>query len=303
MNMKLNSSITYILFIVISIQLLTSCEDEIAIDVDPLTEQLVVDAWLNNRSESQSIFLSKTQPYFEHVLPEGVSGATIEVASSAGTVFEFIETDPGNYVWTPEAGETIGDVGTDYTLQITFEGKNYGAITSLNRVPPVDSITYESGDDDVNRIRAEFFSRDFIGGGDTYWIKTFKNGVFLNKPSEMNIAFDAGFSQGAAVDGLIFIPPIRRAVNRTRDTDTDDNSDMYPWTFGDEIRVEIHSISNEAFFFLSTAQTQMTNGDSGIFAEPVINTKGNIFSEDGEEEVEKKQWANLELVVLNRRNP
>jgi len=285
MNMKLNSSITYILFIVISIQLLTSCEDEIAIDVDPLTEQLVVDAWLNNRSESQSIFLSKTQPYFEHVLPEGVSGATIEVASSAGTVFEFIETDPGNYVWTPEAGETIGDVGTDYTLQITFEGKNYGAITSLNRVPPVDSITYESGDDDVNRIRAEFFSRDFIGGGDTYWIKTFKNGVFLNKPSEMNIAFDAGFSQGAAVDGLIFIPPIRRAVNRTRDTDTDDNSDMYPWTFGDEIRVEIHSISNEAFFFLSTAQTQMTNGDSGIFAEPVINTKGNIFSEDGEEEV------------------
>ncbi|MCG8331812.1 MAG: DUF4249 domain-containing protein [Chitinophagales bacterium] len=283
--MRFQSKIKYMLLLSFFIQILTSCEDEIEINVDPLTEQVVVDAWLNNRPESQSIFLSKTQSYFENVLPEGVSGATVQVTSSAGIVFEFIETDPGNYVWTPEAGETIGDVGTDYTLQITFEGKSYGAITTLNRVPPIDSITYEYDDDDVDRIRTEFFARDLTGEGDTYWIKTFKNGMFLNKPSELNIAFDAGFSQGAAVDGLIFIPPIRRATNRTPDPDTDDNSDVSPWAVGDEARVEIHSISNEAFFFLSTAQIQMTSGNSGIFAEPVINTKGNIISEDEEEEV------------------
>ena len=283
--MRFQSEIKYMLLLSFFIQILTSCEDEIEINVDPLTEQVVVDAWLNNRSESQSIFLSKTQSYFENALPEGVSGATVQVTSSAGIVLEFTEAAPGNYVWTPEAGETIGDVGTDYTLQITFEGKSYGAITTLNRVPPIDSITYEYDDDDVDRIRTEFFARDLIGEGDTYWIKTFKNGMFLNKPSELNIAFDAGFSQGAAVDGLIFIPPIRRATNRTPDPDTDDNSDVSPWAVGDEARVEIHSISNEAFFFLSTAQIQMTSGNSGIFAEPVINTKGNIISEDEEEEV------------------
>jgi len=284
--MNSHKNIKQLFLFILILPFLTSCEDEVTIEVDPLQEQLVVDAWLNNKPEPQSIFLSMSQSYFDNSLPEGIGGATVVVTSSEGTTLEFIEEEPGNYVWTPAAGETIGAIGTDYALQITINEELYGAISTLNRVPPVDSITCEFRDDETfgpDGIYTEFFARDPIGGGDTYWIKTFKNGVFLNKPEEINVAFDAGFSEGGAIDGLIFIPPIREATNRVPDPDTEDNNDVSPWAVDDEIRVEIHSLNREAFFFLSSAQRQITNGNNGIFSEPVINTTGNIFSENGEE--------------------
>lgn len=284
--MTIKSFLKYSFFLLIFAFTITSCEDEIDIDVDPLTEQLVVDAWLNNKSEPQTIFLSMSQPYFDNSLPEGLSGAIVQVTSSTGTVFEFEEGENGNYIWTPTADETLGEIGTDYGLQITLDGKNYGSISTMNRVPAIDSLTYEFRNDETfgpDGIYTEFFARDLVGEGDTYWIKTFKNGDFLNKPSEINIAFDAGFSEGAAVDGLIFVPPIREATNRDSDPDTEDDGDVSPWAIGDEFKVEIHSLNLPVFFFLGTAQRQITNGNNGIFSEPVINTTGNILAEDGTE--------------------
>lgn len=266
--------------------LFVSCEDEVSIETDALQEQLVVDAWLTNQSESQVINLSRSQPYFENTLQTGVTGANVVVTSSEGIIYEFLEEASGNYVWTPSTGESIGTIGTQYTLQITLDEAIYEATSFLNRVPPVDSITYEFRDDEPfgpDGIYTEFFARDPIGGGDTYWIKTFKNGAFLNKPEEINIAFDAGFSEGGALDGLIFIPPIREATNRVPDPDTEDDNDVSPWAVDDEIRVEIHSLNIDAFYFLSSAQGQITNGNNGIFAEPVINTTGNIIGPNSEE--------------------
>lgn len=287
MNFKLN--IKYLLIFFLFGQLLTSCEDVVDIETDPLTPQLVVDAWVNNQSESQQIFLSMTQPYFQNTLPEGISGATVQVIKNENEVFEFTEIEKGNYVWTPSNNEILGEVGDEFSLVIDLDGKTYVSSSTLNRVPPIDSISQELREAELGNpegIYTEFFARDFIGEGDTYWIKTFKNGEFLNKPSEINFAFDAGFSSGAAVDGLIFIPPIREAINRLPDSDSEDNSDVAPWTQGDEVYVEIHSISLEAFNFLATAQRQMINGDNGIFAEPVINTTGNIIClQDDTEEV------------------
>ncbi|MCR9289416.1 MAG: DUF4249 domain-containing protein [Bacteroidetes bacterium] len=286
--MNLISNIKYLFILTVFTQLFTSCEDVVDIKTDPLTPQLVVDAWLNNRSEPQTISLSMTQPYFQNSLPEGIGGATVKVIRGDNEVFEFTETENGQYNWTPSDDETLGIVNDEFNLSIELDGKTYESASTMNRTPVIDSITQEFRVDEFgfpDGIYAEFFARDFVGEGDTYWIKTFKNGVFLNKPSEINFAFDAGFSQGAAVDGLIFIPPIREAINRTADADTDDNSDVAPWNLEDEIRVEIHSINHDAFYFLSTAQRQMLNGQNGIFSEPVINTPGNIFSVNDEEEV------------------
>ena len=67
------------------------------------------------------------------------------------------------------------------------------------------------------------------------------------------------------------------------DEEGEDDSDVAPWAVNDEIRVELHSINNDAFYFLSSAQIQITNGNNGIFSEPVINTTGNVFREDGEQ--------------------
>ena len=52
---------------------------------------------------------------------------------------------------------------------------------------------------------------------------------------------------------------------------------MAPWEIGDSIRVEIHSLNQETFLFLRQAQTQLTLGDAGIFAEPPANVPSNII--------------------------
>ena len=54
---------------------------------------------------------------------------------------------------------------------------------------------------------------------------------------------------------------------------------MPPWQPGDLIRVEIHSISLEAFTFLDIARDQMVNGDNTIFAIPLANTRGNVVNQ------------------------
>lgn len=285
---RLSQSYFMALLVILTGLGLSSCQDVIDIDTDDAPQLLVVDAWLNNKSAPQTIRLTLTEPYFSNTLAGGVSNATVNVTDGNGEVITFEEKGDGNYTWTPTAGENLGEVGTVFTLNIDWGGKNYTASSLMNPVPPVDSIGQELLTDDIrgaDGIYAQFYARDIIGLGNAYWIKTYKNGQFLNKPQELNIAFDAAFAPGAELDGLIFIPPIREGVNRVADSDTEDNDEVAPWASGDSILVEIHSIAPFVFNFLSIARDQMTNGDNTIFAIPLANTSGNVSSSEAGEDV------------------
>jgi len=265
----------------------TKCTDPIVVEIAEVPPQLVVDAWINNEAGPQTIRLTLSQGYFNNTFAPTVSTARVIVSDESFDVFEFVHQGDGNYVWTPFSGETIGDIGSTFSLGIAWEGNTFTATSTLNPVAQVDSIEVEFREGEFGSPDghyAQFYSRDLPGPGDTYWIKAFKNGVFLNKPFELNIAWDAGFDGGTNTDGLIFLPPIREAINRVPDPDTDDNSDVPPWMPGDEIRVEIHSITNFAFDFLDIARDQMTNGSNTIFAIPLANTRTNILTIKGEDE-------------------
>jgi len=184
-----------------------ACEDKISPTLQSAEPILVVDGWLNNKkSEDQLIILTMTQPYFEGVLPPGVSGATVTVSDDKGGVFSFVE-DParkGYYKWTPPVNGSFGAIGNKYTLSVQVNEEIFQATSRMGRVPVIDSITYETekrtGSKD-SVTRGEFWATDLPGTGDAYWIRTFKNGVPLNKPSEINIAFDGGFNPGGGADG------------------------------------------------------------------------------------------------------
>jgi hypothetical protein len=266
---------------------LVNCTDVITVDIEEVPPQLVVDAWINNLSEPQTIRLTMSQGYFDNSAAPSVGSAQVIVADETGKLFEFAHIGEGNYVWTPTAGETIGDVGTTFYLGVEWDGNTFASESMLNPVPPIDSIVVELRKDELgfpDGHYAQFFARDISGFGNTYWIKSFKNGVFLNKPFELNIAWDAGFDGGASTDALIFLPPIREAINRVPDTDGDDNSEVPPWMPGDEVRVEIHSITNFAFSYLDIARDQMTNGSNTIFTIPLANARTNLVTREGTQE-------------------
>ena len=266
----------------------SACEDDITPTLEEAPAILAIDAWINNKPEPQVIKVVNTQEYFDNSIPTGISGAIVQVADENLKVYDFVETASGEYTWTPQNGETFGQIGLQYGLNIEYNGKTYNSISTMNNVPPVDSISFEFEEEDgpfPEGYFAEFWSRDLVGEGDTYWIKTFKNGQYLGKPGEINIAFDAGFSSGGSIDGLIFIPPIRFGINPF-DEDEHDNF-LAPYVIGDSVYVELHSITNEAFYFLNEVrvQTDRPGGFAELFATPLSNVVSNIVPSDENTEV------------------
>lgn len=264
----------WLVCIIGSLSVCISCEDIIDIDLAEADTVLVVDGWINDLPETQSITLSLSQPYFENSSPPAVTDAKVKVTRNDGMVFNFTHIENGVYQWGAP-NERLGAPGDQFQLEIDYDEVLYNASSEIRRVPAIDSIGLEFRENELlvdDGIYAQFYARDFGGSGDTYWIKTFKNGKYLEKSQELNIAYDAGFDAGTGIDGIVFIPPIRELVNAL-------NEDLLPTPYvtGDEITVEIHSISIEAFNFLEIARDQINNGDNGIFSIPLANPRSNII--------------------------
>ena len=263
--------------------LIMSCEDKISPTLEQASPVFSVDAWLTNKPGPQVIILSKSQAYFDNTIPPGLSGATVMVNDDKGKVHAFMEDDkkPGYYLWTPKVNEVFGAIGARYQLNILINGETFTSSSRMGRVPPIDSIVFQT-DKRTGRVdsvtRGEFWATDPKGVGDAYWIRTYKNGVLLNRPSEINVAYDASFSAGGETDGVNFITPIRRGIN-SRDTDENGKA-LSPIVSGDSLNVQIYSVTIEAFDHLNEVkiQTDRPGGFQELFSKPLANVTTNIIN-------------------------
>jgi len=273
------------LFILIISPIIISCEDQITPNLKDAPPIVVIDAWINNKNEPQTIRVSTSQSYFDNSASNPVRGATVTIVDSEDNLYSFDEQTDGSYRWNSLNGVPFGQIERTYDLNIQIGDNTYSSQSVMNRVPTVDSITFRFEEKDFifpDSYWAEFWSRDPIGIGDTYWIKSYKNGQFLNNPDEINIAFDAGFSEGGNIDGLLFIPPIRDTINPFEE---EDNKFLSPFADGDEVVVEIYSITNAAFIFLNEMALQINRpgGFAELFATPLSNVPSNIVSSNPNE--------------------
>lgn len=267
-----------------------SCDDIINADTENADPVLNIDAWINNKPETQLISLTFSQGYFDNEnLPVPASGASVIISDNDGRQYIFQEdvlAADGSYRWTPEDGETIGLPGSTYTLTVIYEQETFVATSLMGRVPVVDSLTFSKEENlgfqsDEDFYQAEFWATDLPGKGDTYWIRAHKNGSLLNKASELNIAYDAGQTAGSEFDGVTFITPIRIGIN-ANDEDEDDIP-LSPLKPGDSIYVEIHSLTEASFNYLQQVitQTDKNGGLSELFTStPLANVSTNIANQD-----------------------
>ena len=141
----------------------------------------------------------------------------------------------------------------------------------------IDSINFVRGQVPEDSYYAEFWSREKEGVGDAYWIKSYINGELQTGLQDIITCIDAGASsEGALIDGIPFIPPIRRAV--TKFENDDDGNLMSPFKKGDSLYVEIHSVTFEAFDFLNKTSIQINRpgGFSELFAVSLSNVPTNL---------------------------
>ncbi len=261
-----------------------SCEKTIYPELDTPENIIVVDAWVSQNMERQIIKITRSQPYFDNSAPQKIPGALVEIEDlENGDIYSFLE---GNeyYYWDP-ATAPFGEIGHNYRLVVTVDGETFEAFSRLGRVPPVDSVSFTYNEKDIifneDYYTAEFMASDPMGIGDAYWIKTWKNGNYLNKPSELNFAFDAGFSTGQSLDGQAFIIPIRRDLLNPYDENPENKSEFLPpYAVGDSVYVEIHSIDPQAFGFLYEIylNTSRPGGFAELFSSPLANTTTNLAS-------------------------
>lgn len=265
-----------ILFGLLAIFSLTQCEDVVNVKVDAGPPKLVVDAFVNNLPETQRIRLTLSIPYFNKPGSEPpVSGATVAIIDTSDLlnprIFLFADSGNGNYIWkpNPSAGDTFV-VGRNYALVVIEGGDTLVSLSRMNPTAVIDSlfVVNETGDNPgiTKGKYVELAARDLQGRGNTYWIKTWYNDTFRNAIFDMNLAYDMANSPNGQ-DGGLFIWPIRYGAL---------NDFQKPYRVGDKVRVEIHSLTPEAFYWLQLIRNENQNG--GLFATPPSNIGTNIFN-------------------------
>jgi hypothetical protein len=284
------------------VAILSACVDTIDPDLESASPVISIDAWLTDKSEPQVIHVTWTVAYDENEkLPPGVSGCNVMVTDNLGNEYLFSEdtqANNGSYIWQPSLGSSLVKVERSYTLQVSlpdnlthnpeYNRAVFQATSVAGDVPPVDSIKFTYDDDSpffAEGYSAEFWARDLPGSGNTYWIRTYKNAVFLGNPGDLNIAYDAGTSKDENFDGATFILPIRLGIN-PQDED-EDEEELPPYGRGDEIYVEINSVTREAFDYLTQviANTDRQTGIGGLFSTPLTNVSTNLKRTDEYSEV------------------
>lgn len=282
-----------------------ACETTLYPELDEPANLIVVDAWINQKPEKQVIRISLSQPYFDTARPPAVKGATVFIEDMhTGDVFLFEEC-PDGYCWD-RADAPFGTTGHRYRLEVTANGEVFEAFATLGRVPPVDSVyfRFHAADMLVNEdyFTAEFMATDPPGTGDTYWIKGWKNNTFLNKPAELNMAYDAGFSAGQSVDGEAFLIPIRRDyINPMDRVEGKAHAFHPPYQAGDSVYVEIHSIDPLAFDYLWGLYFQINRpgGFAELFSMPLSNVSTNLKAITGGGQTRVAGFFNVAAVSGN----
>ncbi len=250
---------------------LSSCTTVIDARLDTGPSQLSVDALLTNEPGSQTIRLTKTAGYFDSSAPPAATGATVTVIDNTGKTYRFADsTNTGYYTWKPIGNDTLGRIGRTYQLTILYGGDTFRATSRINPVPPVDSLIFVKRAlnplSTTQGYRAEFYAVDIPREVNFYRIRFARNGMLQNQPGNIITSQDGVFGGNSSVaDGLTFIVPIRRSINP---------DSLY--ALKDIVKVEVHSLTADAFLFWQQVQTQVTNG--GLFATPPANVPTNIIN-------------------------
>lgn len=165
--------IFYIASLLVSLFVATSCEEVVDVDLDTAPPRLVVDASINwvkgTDGSQQTIKLTTTTGYYNPDIPV-VSGATVFITNSSGTVFDFIEAPgTGEYL----CNNFIPVIDETYVLTVISGGQTYTATETLFATPAITSVTQDNEGGFLNdEVEVRFFFQDPPGIDNWYMVRT-----------------------------------------------------------------------------------------------------------------------------------
>jgi hypothetical protein len=233
----------FLLFIP-ALLLVSSCTKVIELDLNSKDPQVVIEANISDQPGPYTVSITQTVNFSETNVFPAVNGATVIISDDAGNTETLLQTSPGIYQTTT----TQGVPGRTYYLNVTANGENYTAQSTLPSLVTLDTLLLDSsslfGPMTYFVIPIYF---DPLGKGNNYRCIESIN----NERVEGSFLFNDDFS-----DGLMNGQPIF-SFSDSLGT-------------GDTIAVELQCIAKPVYlYFFSLEQT--TSGQSGAPANPVSN--------------------------------
>ena len=266
----------FIILVITAMTLLSGCEDVIQVNVINKSPKIVVDAFVNNQIDTQTVRLTRSIGYFDSTGKEPIithaQVAIVDQSASFPKLFVFKYAYNGKYQFVPN--QTTGDtftVGHDYALLVVVDKDTLVSFSRLNPTTVIDSlhlVDVVGNGPPINTTGkyVELYANDRVGQGDFYWIKTFRNDTFSNSINQLNISADMGNTSNGQ-DGKLFIYPVR--YNQVNDF-------LRSYKTGETVRLEIHSINAVVFAWFNLVINENRNG--GLFATPPANIFSNVIS-------------------------
>jgi Domain of unknown function (DUF4249) len=222
---------------------LASCEKVVNVDLKNATPVIVIEGIVDNSGSPAKVLISKTVPFSTNNVYPAVTGAVVKIADNLGNNFTLAESPKGTYT----NATLIGVPGRTYTLNITSEGKNYTAISTMPQQVAFDTIFQEKifFNKVIKLVTASF--DDPQGFGNYYnFVQT------INGKRNKNIfTLDDLYQDGGTIDNQII--------------DQDANLKT-----GDVVQIEMQCINKVAYRYLvglqdlSGGNTVPANPDSNI---------------------------------------
>ena len=237
-----------------------ACEEVVFVDLPDPQNQIVVEGWVSDSLENHPIRITQSLAFSSELPFTPIENARVLVESQAGEVFLYEYRGNGYYdALTPYAGTS----GSEYRVRIELDTmemqSRWDEMPVAVPIGSLDVSSFEDTDpDDSDQTITIYYPKITTLDPDDIrnfyrWIFV-KNNEVLTEPEPISVQDDRLF------DGNL-IP------NDFRDFEYDIN---------DEMTVELVSISEQAFNYLSLLRSQITTLGTSSGTTPAI-VEGNLF--------------------------
>ncbi|WP_323756421.1 DUF4249 domain-containing protein [Roseivirga sp.] len=240
-----------------------SCEETVNIDTIASGPKLVIDGVLTNNSELNFIKLSYTRGFYSLDPNPAITDAVVTVTDDANNEVVYVHNpgnDPSKEGYYLPQTPYAGSIWTTYHLKVTVDGMDYTATETMLPVTKIDSLVNTIDLDEMEDPEEEgrfyeilFYAREPQDRVDHYLFKFYRNGRTL-RDFEGDIYFSEDEFLGEAISGI-------------------PTAGYYKP--GEFAKVEMYSISREAFIFYNDL-SNLLNNDGGMFTPPPANPRTNL---------------------------
>lgn len=253
--------------IYISICVFLACEEVVDVDLPNPQNQVVVEGWVTDSTGTQPIRITRSNAFSSQIPFIPVDDAQVIVQSRDGDVFSYTYTEDGYY---EAATQYRGISGTQYRVRIIID--SIEVRSDWDEMPervPINELEIASfqendpnnSDQQITVYYPKINTQDPEGQPNFYrWI-FYKNEEVFTDPEPITVQDDRLF------DGNL-IP---------------NNFQEFGYDSGDEMTVQLASISQRAYGYLSLLRSQITTLGTSSGTTPAV-VSGNLFFVDDESE-------------------